>query len=76
MSKNTTRESRLGDCRQTADQTAVVELGDAANREVSVTSSLTTSVKDGTKTKKTSISATVGLAVSESEEDTAAPATK
>jgi hypothetical protein len=72
MSTKNTREARLADCRQAADSTALVELGDATNRDVSVTSTLATTVKDGTKTRKTSVSATVGLVVSESEEDSAA----
>lgn len=75
-SKNATRDARLADARKTADDAALVELGDASNREVTVTSTLTTSVKEGTKTRKTSLAATVGLAVSESEEDTAAPGAK
>lgn len=67
--KNETRAARLADLRTKADETAVVELGTADNRDVSVTASLTTSVKDGPKTRKTSVAATVGLSVSESEED-------
>lgn len=74
--KNATRDARLADARKTADDAALVELGDASNREVTVTSTLATSVKEGTKTRKTSLAATVGLSVSESEEDTAAPAGK
>jgi hypothetical protein len=74
--KNATRDARLADARKTADDAALVELGDASNREVTVTSTLATTVKEGTKTRKTSLAATVGLSVSESEEDTAAPATK
>jgi len=74
--KNATRDARLADARKTADDAALVELGDASNRDVTVTSTLATTVKEGTKTRKTSLAATVGLSVSESEEDTAAPATK
>lgn len=74
--KNATRDARLADARKTADDAALVELGDASNREVTVTSTLATTVKEGTKTRKTSLAATVGLSVSESEEDTAAPASK
>lgn len=74
--KNATRDARLADARKTADDAALVELGDASNRDVTVTSTLATTVKEGTKTRKTSLAATVGLSVSESEEDTAAPASK
>ncbi|MDZ4837643.1 MAG: hypothetical protein SGJ27_27980 [Candidatus Melainabacteria bacterium] len=70
--KNATRDARLAECRTKADQIAVEELGAETNREVTVTSSVTTAVKTGTKTKSTEVSATSGLKVSESEVDEAA----
>lgn len=63
-----TRDARLATCRTNADEIAVQELGTEANREVSVTSSVSTTVKTGPKTRKTNVSATVGLTVSDVEE--------
>ncbi len=70
------RTARLAACRTTADETAVQELGTEANREVSVTSALTTTVKTGTKTRTANVSATVGLNVNETETDSADEAKK
>jgi len=70
--KAATRNARLAEARKTADETAVVELGDGVNVEVTATSSLTTSKKVGTKTSKTGVTASVSLGVTEEEEDTAA----
>lgn len=70
--KNATREARVAQCHDNAGQAARVELGTAENREVVVTSALTTKVTEGTKTKTTSVEATVGYKVAESETDSAA----
>ncbi len=67
-----TRDARLADCRQNADRVAVEELGTETNRDVTVTSTVTTAVKTGDKVRKTNVTATVGLSVSDVTETEAA----